>query len=207
MTQGHDYRSRFARCGADVVIEPGVWIEHPELFRVGDDVRIGRGFYCQDAPRVTFGDGVAVFPDCFVQGTGELAVADHVAFYPRTYVSTGRETGYVGVGEHSHFAPGCVLYGQGGLRVGAYANVAAHVVLATVGHDPTIADRPMALRPSVRGPITLEEDVWIGANATVTADTVVARGCIVGANAVLTRSTKPYGVYGGVPARRLRDRT
>lgn len=201
-----DYRSRFADCGTGVVVEPGVWIEHPELFSVGDGVRLGRGFYCQDAPRVTLAAGVAFYPDCFVQGRGELTVAAGVAFFPQTYVSTGPPTGFVRVGEHSHFAPGCALYGHGGLTVGRYCNVAAHVVLATVAHDPAAATEPMALRPSVRGPITCEDDVWLGANATVTGDTVVARGCIVGANAVLTRSTSPDGVYVGVPARRLRDR-
>jgi acetyltransferase-like isoleucine patch superfamily enzyme len=56
------------------------------------------------------------------------------------------------------------------------------------------------------GPITLVEDVWTGANVTITADVTIAKGCIIGANAVLTKSTEPYGLYVGVPARRLRDR-
>jgi len=34
----------------------------------------------------------------------------------------------------------------------------------------------------------------------------IARGCIVGANAVVNRSTEPFGLYCGVPARRVRDR-
>jgi len=38
------------------------------------------------------------------------------------------------------------------------------------------------------------------------ANVTVAKGCILGAGGVLTKSTEPYGLYVGVPARRLRDR-
>jgi acetyltransferase-like isoleucine patch superfamily enzyme len=41
---------------------------------------------------------------------------------------------------------------------------------------------------------------------TVTANTIIAKGCIIGANAVVTHDTEPNGLYAGVPARRLRDR-
>jgi acetyltransferase-like isoleucine patch superfamily enzyme len=79
-------------------------------------------------------------------------------------------------------------------------------VLATIGHDPVIHDEPMAVAPPVAGPITLVEDVWLGANATVTSNVTIAHGCIIGANAVVNRNTEPFGLYCGVPARRVRDR-
>lgn len=135
-----------------------------------------------------------------------MEVSDDVDFGPRTFFSTGGADGLVRVGSHSHTAPGCALYGGGELVLGEYCNIAAHVVFATVQHDPARHDQPMATAPGQAGPITLERDVWIGANATIMMDTVVAEGCIVAANAALTRSTEPYGLYGGVPARRIRDR-
>ena len=64
----------------------------------------------------------------------------------------------------------------------------------------------MAIAPGNSGPITLEEDIWIGTNASITPNTLVAKGCIIGTNAVVTRDTDPFGIYTGVPARRLRDR-
>ena len=205
-TGADDLRQRFARCGTGVVIEPGVHIEHPELISVGDDVRIATGFYCQGSPRISLGSRVTMQPWCFLTGSGSVQVDDDVDFGPRTFFSTGGEGGVIRVGSHSHCAPGCVLYGGGGLTIGEYCNIAAHVVLATVQHDPARHEVPMATAPSQAGPITVERDVWIGANATIMMDTFVAEGCIVGANAALTRSTEPYGLYGGVPARRIRDR-
>ena len=65
----------------------------------------------------------------------------------------------------------------------------------------------MALTGEKAGPITIEEDVWIAANVTVTAGTRIARGCVIGANAVVTRDTKPMGIYMGLPARLVRLRS
>ena len=203
-----DYRARFKSCGRGVVIEDGVEIEHPEAMEVGDGVRFGRGFRMIEGPgSCRIGAHVTFLPNAFIQGRGSRwVVAEHVDFYPQTYISLGGPDGFVEIGHHTHFAPGCCLYGHGGLIVGPYCNIAANCVLATVGHDPVIRDQPMALAPAVAGPITLVEDVWLGANVTVTSNVTIARGCIVGANAVVRRSTEPFGLYCGVPARRVRDR-
>jgi acetyltransferase-like isoleucine patch superfamily enzyme len=203
-----DYRERFKSCGSRVEIAPDAYVERPEVMEVADHVTFGRGFHMIEGPALCrIGSHTTFHPNCFIQGTGaRLIVNEHVDFYPGTYISLGGPDGFVEIGHRTHFAPGCVLYGHGGLTIGPYCNIAAHVVFATVGHDPLRRDQPMALAPPVSGPITLEEDVWIGANATITADVTIARGCIVGANAVLTKSTEPHGVYLGVPARRVRDR-
>ena len=204
-----DYRERFKSCGSDVVVEDGVVIEHPEVMEVGDRVTFMRGFRILDRPQVCrIGSNVTFYDNCFIQGPAErFEVADHVDFFPGTYISLGKgASSFVAIGHHTHFAPGCVLYGWGGLTVGPYCNIAAHCVLATIGHDPLIHDQPMAIAPPVARPITLVEDVWLGANVTVTSGVTIAKGCIIGANAAVNRNTEPFGLYCGVPAKRVRDR-
>ncbi|NMC13019.1 MAG: acyltransferase, partial [Chloroflexi bacterium] len=49
-------------------------------------------------------------------------------------------------------------------------------------------------------------DVWIGAGVKILDGVVVSKGCVLAAGAVITHSTEPYGVYAGVPARRIKDR-
>src|SRR6185369_2129656 len=113
-----------------------------------------------EGPRVCrMGSDVTFWPNCFIQGSGDrLVIGDHVDFYPNTYISLGDPKGFVEIGHHTHFAPNCVMYGHGGLSIGPYCNIAAHCVLATVGHDPVIRDQPMALVTPVARPITLAED-------------------------------------------------
>jgi acetyltransferase-like isoleucine patch superfamily enzyme len=192
-----------------VQIDADVYIEHPERIEVGNHVHFMRGFHMiEGAQECRIGSHVRFYPNCFVQGTASrFIVEDYVDFFPGTYISLGGGQGsFVEIGHHSHLAPNCVLYGGGGLKIAPYCNIAAHTVFATVGHNPDITDTPMALTAAKTGPIILEEDVWIAANVTVTANTRIARGCVIGANAVVTKDTEALGIYAGVPARRLRDR-
>jgi len=172
----------------------------------GQDVRLMTGFrILHQISKLRFGNKVEFYPNCIVYGTGRFTLGDNVMFYPNQFISLGPETGFIDVGHTSHFAPGCSLYGHGGLTVGPHCNIAANVVLATVQHDPVNRGVPMS-QTQESGPIVLEEDIWIGANAVVTSNVKIAKGCIIGAGAVVTRDTEPNGVYLGVPAKRVGDR-
>jgi acetyltransferase-like isoleucine patch superfamily enzyme len=61
-------------------------------------------------------------------------------------------------------------------------------------------------RPGDDLPVIIERDVWIGANATILKGVTLGRGCVVAAGSVVTRSTEPCTMVGGVPARKIRDR-
>lgn len=181
-------------------------IAHPENWVVGDRVRFGRGFTCIEAQsEVRLGNDVAFFPNTFIQGKGRFVVGDHVGFYPGSYLSIGGATAFIAVGSRTHFAAGCALYGHGGLTIGECCAIAAHCVLSTVAHDHHVRGKLM-IETGMSAPIMLVRDVWLGANATVVPGVTIAEGCVVGAGAVVTRSTEPYGVYLGVPARRAAER-
>ncbi len=49
-------------------------------------------------------------------------------------------------------------------------------------------------------------DVWIGANAVLGRGISLGHGCVVAANAVVTRDVPPYAIVGGNPARLIRFR-
>lgn len=49
--------------------------------------------------------------------------------------------------------------------------------------------------------VVVESDVWIGRNVTLLAGVTLGRGCTIAAGAVVSKSTPPYSVCGGVPAK------
>lgn len=49
--------------------------------------------------------------------------------------------------------------------------------------------------------IIIEDDVWVGANVTILKGVTIGRGSVLAAGAVVTKSTPPYSIAGGVPAR------
>ena len=54
-----------------------------------------------------------------------------------------------------------------------------------------------------KGPVIIEDNVWIGDKATILAGVKIGFGSIVGANSVVTKDVPPYSIVGGVPAKIL----
>jgi len=54
--------------------------------------------------------------------------------------------------------------------------------------------------------ITIGNDVWIGAGATILDGVHVGEGAVVAAGAVVTKDVPAYSIVGGVPARNIGER-
>ena len=59
----------------------------------------------------------------------------------------------------------------------------------------------------VTAPISLGSNVWIGANCIILKGVRIGDGAILAAGSVLTTSVPPNAIYGGVPARLIRQRS
>ena len=55
-------------------------------------------------------------------------------------------------------------------------------------------------------PVVIGNNVLLSNAATVLSGASIADGCVVGASALMVGATEPCGIYGGTPARRLKDR-
>ncbi|GEL13713.1 hypothetical protein LCO01nite_12620 [Lapidilactobacillus concavus] len=53
--------------------------------------------------------------------------------------------------------------------------------------------------------IYVDDGCWIGCNVTILPGITIAKGCVIGAGAVVTKNTAPNGLYVGVPAKRVKD--
>jgi acetyltransferase-like isoleucine patch superfamily enzyme len=52
--------------------------------------------------------------------------------------------------------------------------------------------------------VIVESDVWIGRNVTILAGVTIGRGCTIGACSLVNKSTPPYSVVVGVPAKPIK---
>lgn len=105
------------------------------------------------------------------------------------------------VGKNVFFNSGCRLQDHGGIFIGDNVLFGHNVVLATLDHDLDPAKRDLLHC----APIRIGNDVWVGANATITKGVIIGDGAVIAAGAVVTRDVPPRTVVGGVPAKVIRE--
>lgn len=99
----------------------------------------------------------------------------------------------------------CVILDTSPVHIGANAFIAPGVCLACSGH--AILSRQRAEGIGTSKPITIEEDVWIGANATVCGGVTIGKGSIIGAGSVVNKDIPEGVIAAGNPSKVLREIT
>lgn len=54
--------------------------------------------------------------------------------------------------------------------------------------------------------VVIEDDVWIGCNVTILKGVTIGRGSVVAAGSLIVKDVESYSIYGGLPAKKLKDR-
>lgn len=114
--------------------------------------------------------------------------------------------GNISIGSNAFIGPYCVLYGHGGLQIGADTLIAAHVVIIPANHRFEDRSATIASQGQTQLGIKIGNDCWIGAGAKILDGVTLGDGCIVGAGAVVCNSVPDMAIVAGVPARVLRHR-
>ncbi len=145
--------------------------------------------------RIYIGRGV-VF-----DGRENISLGPDVALYGFDYLNAEGESGTIQIGAGTRIDQFCVLYGQGGLEIGAGCAIASGVKLYSQSNQYKYDDTKRILeQPVVYKKVTISDDVWIGANAVVFPGVQIGQGAIVGAGAVVRHDVPSRAIVAGVPA-------
>jgi acetyltransferase-like isoleucine patch superfamily enzyme len=114
--------------------------------------------------------------------------------------------GFVTVGSNCNVNAYSFLSGGGGLSIADYVMIASHVSIYASNHIFSDTTKPMATQGLIMQGIYIRKDVWIGTGARILDGVEVAQGCVIAAGAVVTKSTLPYTINGGIPSRAIGSR-
>ena len=106
---------------------------------------------------------------------------------------------------YSYIGPGCIIYPK--VEIGCYTMLANNVSIIGKDHVFKKVGVPIIFSGRQEIPKTIiGKDVWIGANSIINLGVKIGNGAIIAAGSVVTKDVEPYSVYGGVPAKRIKDR-
>jgi acetyltransferase-like isoleucine patch superfamily enzyme len=114
--------------------------------------------------------------------------------------------GTLRIGDKVVFGRNNVVNAYLDVSIGAASIIADMVYVTDFDHVFADIERPIKDQGIVKSPVRIGADVWLANKVSVVRGTVVGDGCVVAANAVVTRDLPPYSVAVGVPARVVRNR-
>lgn len=112
----------------------------------------------------------------------------------------------VAIGDYTFVGRGTEIDVSLGVTIGSHVLIAPGVFITDHGHK-IAADALIDAQGCAETPISIEDDVWLGARCVILPGVRVGRGAVVGAGAVVTRDVTAFSVVSGVPARVMRRRT
>lgn len=107
-----------------------------------------------------------------------------------------------------------IIKGQGNTKIGKYCAIGDGVKIISSNHDSNVVNLQYALQKKIlkttsassKKDVTIGHNVWIGDNAMFLAGVTIGNGSIIAAGSVVTKNVPAYTIYGGIPAKFLKDR-
>lgn len=155
-------------------------------------VSVGRRLFCEKGVEMNNFDGGHIF----IGNNCELRSGCKLLSYG----------GDIRIGDNCSVNPYTILYGHGGLTIGNNVRIAAECVIIPSNHNFKNPNIPIISQGLTNKGILIEDDVWIGCGVRILDGITIAKGCVIGAGSVVTKSTQQYGIYVGSPARMISSR-
>ena len=150
------------------------YVEGIDFLAGGKYITIGDGFSSLKGLRLE----CIKLPD----STPELIIGNNVTLNARVHIGV---TGKIHIGNH--------------VLVGSNVLITDHSHGKTTRED--LAIPPRSRQVFFKGPVIIEDNVWIGENTCILPGVKIGKGAVIGAGAVVTHDVSPRTVVAGNPAK------
>lgn len=154
---------------------------------LGVDVKISDKASIYNADRIEIGDNSRIDDFCVISGKMEIGAFVHIAAF---CLIAGGDEGII-IGDFSGVSYASQIFSQSDDYSGMYLT------------SPLI---PAQYKSEKKAQVILGRHVIVGASSVIFPGVTLAEGCSIGAMSLVTKSTEAWGVYTGIPARRIKER-
>lgn len=104
------------------------------------------------------------------------------------------------IGSCSSINRGSLINAGGGVSIGNNVLIGPGVTIYSQNHIFSDPDIPINKQGYELKPVSIQDDVWIGARAIILPGVTVEKGSVVAAGAIVTKNIAAYSIVAGVPA-------
>jgi acetyltransferase-like isoleucine patch superfamily enzyme len=133
---------------------------------------------------------------------GRLTIGPHAYFEPGVWLTS--DAGCIEIGGGTLLNLNVMVAAVDAVSIGEHCMLANGCLVTDGNHRFDDPDRPVTWQGfTSKGPVSIGDNVWLGANVVVTSGVTIGRRSVVGANSVVTRDVPAFSIAAGAPARVL----
>lgn len=140
-----------------------------------------------------------------IKNPQRVALGPRAGIRPYAFLKATGSKGTIAIGARSGIGEHCIVNAVERVEIGNDVLIApgCHVTDANHGIAP---GTPIMRQERTAAPVSIGDDVWVGAGAKILSGVRVGHGAVIAAGAVVREDVPPMAIVGGVPARILRWR-
>ncbi|MDE6492866.1 MAG: acyltransferase [Lactobacillus sp.] len=153
---------------------------------VGKNVLLSRKASIYGASKITIGDNVRIDDFCILSGNVTLGSNIHISAYVALYGANG-----IVLEDYTGISPRSTIYS-------AMDDFSGDFLIGPIHPEETIN--------VTGGKVVLERFVQIGCNSVIFPNLTIGEGSVVGAMSLVKGELDKWGIYAGVPVKRIKER-
>ena len=120
-----------------------------------------------------------------------------------SFACINNAVGDVVIGDHTRIGLHNTIIGP--VRIGSHVNLAQGITVTALNHNFKDSDKRIDEQGVSTNPVTIGNDIWIGANAVILPGVTIGDHSVVAAGAVVTKDVPPHSLVAGVPAKVIKQ--
>lgn len=142
------------------------------------------------------------FKSFFLRNVG-AKIGKRVVYYPGVWITPGRN---LIIGDDVDLALDVLITTGGGVHIGQRTLIGYRSQILSSNHVIPPIRGQIFLAGHVHKPVTIGDDVWVGANCLILPGVTIGDGAVIAAGSVVTKNVEPYTIVGGNPAKPIKER-
>lgn len=158
---------------------------------------------------ISYGENVKISDKASIYGANKIKIGSNVRIDDYCVVSAGE--GGINIGSYIHIAVFSSLIGAGKITISDYCNISSRVSIYSSNDDysGSFMTNPMVPEKFTNvnhADVFLGPHVIVGSGSIILPDTILDEGVAIGALSLVNRSCESFGIYAGVPIKKIANR-